>query len=56
MDINDFRGILTGIVFLAFIGICVFAWSSRRKADYDKLAQMPLEDDQTLTTKKQESI
>jgi hypothetical protein len=26
MDINDFRGILTGIIFFAFVGIWVWAW------------------------------
>ena len=56
MDINDFRGILTAIIFVAFIGIWVFAWSSRRKADYDKMAKMPLEEDNKSTIKEQESI
>ena len=35
MDINDVRGILTAIIFFAFIGIWVWAWSSRRKKDFD---------------------
>ena len=56
MDINDIRGILTAIVFVAFIGIWVFAWSSRRKKDYDAQAALPLEEDKTLTNHEQESI
>ena len=56
MDINDFRGILTAIVFIAFIGIWAFAWSSRRKADYDAQAALPLEEDKKLTNNEQESI
>ena len=56
MDINDFRGILTAIVFIAFIGIWAFAWSSRRKADYDAQAALPLEEDQTLTIDKRENV
>ena len=56
MDINDFRGILTAIVFIAFIGIWVFAWSNRRKADYDAQAALPLEEDKILTNNEQENI
>ncbi len=56
MDINDFRGILTAIIFIAFIGIWAFAWSSRRKADYDAQAALPLEEDKILTNNEQESI
>lgn len=56
MDINDFRGILTAITLFAFVGIWVFAWSGRRKADYDEAASMPLEEDKHLDTNKQESI
>ncbi len=56
MDINDFRGVLTAIIFIAFIGIWVFAWSSRRKADYDAQAALPLEEDKISTNNEQESI
>jgi cytochrome c oxidase cbb3-type subunit 4 len=48
MDINDFRGIITAVVFVAFIGIWVWAWSSRRKKDFDRSAALPLEEDKTL--------
>ena len=56
MDINDFRGILTAIVFIAFVGIWAFAWSRHRKADYDAQAALPLEEDKKLTNNEQESI
>jgi cytochrome c oxidase cbb3-type subunit 4 len=56
MDINDLRGILTAIIFIAFIGICVFAWSSRRKKDYDAQAALPLEEDKYISNNKQEGI
>jgi len=55
MDINDFRGLLTAILFLAFIGLCVWAWSSRRKSDFDAIAALPLEEDQLMTDNEQES-
>jgi cytochrome c oxidase cbb3-type subunit 4 len=50
MDINDLRGILTAIIFFAFIGIWVWAWSSRRKKDFEASAELPLEEDQYITT------
>lgn len=45
MDINDMRGITTLLVMIAFIGICVWAYSSRRKADFDEAAQLPFSDE-----------
>lgn len=45
MDINDLRSILTVLMFLAFIGIVWWAFSSRRKDTYDAAARIPLEDD-----------
>ena len=49
MDINDFRGIITALTLLAFAGLCYFAWSRHRKADYDASAQLPLEEDRHIT-------
>ena len=49
MDINDFRGIVTAVTMLAFVGLTVFAWHRNRKADYDASAQLPLEEDHYLT-------
>ena len=56
MDINDFRGILTAIIFFAFIGIWVWAWSGKRTKDFEASANLPLEEDQTLTINKRENI
>ncbi len=41
MDIGTFRGVITAFVMLAFIGMLFWAYSKRRKADFDELAQMP---------------
>jgi len=49
MDINDLRGIITAVTMLAFVGLCVFAWSRHRKASYDASAQIPLEEDHYIT-------
>jgi cytochrome c oxidase cbb3-type subunit IV len=37
-------GILTGVLLLTFIGLWVWAWSRRRKTDFDEAAHLPLED------------
>lgn len=38
MDINDLRTIFTLLVFLAFIGIVAWAYSSKRKRSFDQAA------------------
>ncbi len=55
MDIDDFRGIITAITMLAFLGLWVWAWSSRRKADFEASAALPLEEDKTITDKTREN-
>lgn len=44
MDINDFRGLVTAITFIAFIGIVVWAYSRHRRKDFEESARLPLED------------
>jgi len=56
MDINDFRGILTAVIFFAFVGIWVWAWSGRRKTDFDASAALPLEDDHYIIENEREKI
>ena len=41
MDIGTVRGLVTLFVMLAFIGLVFWAYSKRRKADFDEMAQMP---------------
>lgn len=38
MDINDIRSITTVMAFAAFIGVWVWAWSSKRKASFNDAA------------------
>ena len=45
MDINDLRSIVTTVSLLVFIGIVVWAWSKRNKADFDEAAQLPFKDE-----------
>ena len=50
MDVNDLRSIITVVSFVLFVGIVFWAWSGRRKADFDAAARLPLDDDQPLPT------
>ncbi|MCY1306073.1 hypothetical protein D9M68_562560 [compost metagenome] len=45
MDIGSIRGIGTIIVFIAFIGLALWAFSSRRKKDFDEATLLPFADD-----------
>jgi cytochrome c oxidase cbb3-type subunit 4 len=45
MDINFLRSIATVLAALAFIGVCVWAYGSKRKAGFDEAAQLPFADD-----------
>ncbi len=44
MDIDTFRGIVTGVLLVLFLWLVVWAWSSRRKEKFDAAARLPLED------------
>jgi len=55
MDINDLRGLLTAVILFAFTGLCLWAWSSRRKADFEASAALPLEEDHHMTNDEQEN-
>ncbi len=46
MDINTLRGLITVLVMVLFIGIVLWAYSSRRKKDFDEAANLPLQDDE----------
>lgn len=45
MDINDLRSIATLLLFLAFIGIVAWAYSSKRKQAFDEAAALAVGDD-----------
>ena len=45
MDINTMRGIFTALALIAFIGVWIWAWSSRRKKGFDEAANLPFADD-----------
>ena len=45
MDVNLVRSLWTAVLFVAFIGIIWWAWSSRRQQDFEAAARLPLDDD-----------
>ncbi|MBA1278338.1 MULTISPECIES: cbb3-type cytochrome oxidase subunit 3 [Pseudomonadaceae] len=45
MDIGTLRGLGTILVFVAFIGIVLWAYSSKRKKSFDEAANLPFADE-----------
>jgi cytochrome c oxidase cbb3-type subunit 4 len=39
------RGLSTVFAMLAFVGVAAWAWSRRRREDFDRAARSPLEED-----------
>jgi len=46
MDINTLRGLITVVLLFAFIGVILWAYSSKRKKSFDEAAQLPFADDE----------
>jgi cytochrome c oxidase cbb3-type subunit 4 len=46
MDINDLRGLSTAFLMVAFIGLCFWAWSKKRKKSFDEAANLPFADEE----------
>jgi cytochrome c oxidase cbb3-type subunit 4 len=46
MDINTLRSIVTVATFIIFLGIMVWAWSSRNAASFEEAAQLPFKQDE----------
>jgi len=49
-SINTMRTVVTVVSFLVFIGIVFWAWSARRKSQFDEAARLPLDDDRPQPT------
>ena len=45
MAINTLRGLATVFAMAAFIGVCLWVYSSKRKTAFDEAANLPFEDD-----------
>jgi len=44
MDINDVRSLITVVSFIAFLGIVVWAYASKRKTGFDEAARSVLDE------------
>jgi len=47
LNMGIVRGLLTLVLFLAFMTLWAWAWSKNRKADFERIALLPLEDHDT---------
>ena len=45
MDINLIRGLITAILLVCFIGLWIWAWSSKRRNDFEEAAHLPFRDE-----------
>ena len=45
MDLNTIRGALLIGLIIGFVGIFIWAWSKKRKPEFDRAARLPLEED-----------
>ena len=52
MDIQTVRGLGTILVFVAFIGVVLWAYNGKRKSSFDEAANLPFADDKPADTKR----
>ena len=56
MDINDLRGLSTAFLMIAFIGMCCWAYSKKRKRAFDEAANLPFADEELNQRTVQEEV
>ncbi len=49
MDAGTWRGVFTLIMLLLFVGIVAWAWSGKRREDFDEASRLPLDPDEAPT-------
>ena len=49
MDSSLIQSVWTVVVLVLFVGIVIWAWSSKRKQDFDEAANIPFHEDETPT-------
>ncbi|HSW05922.1 cbb3-type cytochrome oxidase subunit 3 [Aquabacterium sp.] len=50
MDLNDLRSLVTLLSLLLFLGLLLWTWWPRRRAEHDAAAQLPFLDEDNATT------
>lgn len=48
MSVSLIQTVWTVVAFVIFVGVVIWAWSSRRKESFDKAARMALDDDKPI--------
>ena len=56
MDINDLRGLSTLFLMITFIGLCIWAYSGKRKKTFDEAANLPFADEELNRRTMQEEV
>lgn len=56
MDINDLRGFSTVLLMIGFIGMCFWAYNSKRKTAFDEAANLPFADEELSQRTMQEEV
>jgi cytochrome c oxidase cbb3-type subunit 4 len=51
MDAGILRGIFTIVMMLLFFAICIWAYSGKRRSEFESAANLPLETDDALNEK-----
>lgn len=55
MDINTLRGFSSVLMLLAFAGICWWAFSPKRRKQFEEAANLPFEDEPKVAEMKEAS-
>ena len=55
MDIGTLRGLGTVLVFVAFVGVVLWAYSSKRKTGFDEAANLPFADEPDTNKRDEEA-
>lgn len=54
MDLNSIRATITVVALLTFLAIVAWAWSSRRRADFEAAARLPLDEEDEATPREKQ--
>jgi len=53
-DVNILSSVVTIVWFVAFIALCFWAWSGRRRKDFEVAARLPFDDPTDCATGQRE--
>ena len=56
MDASILQTVWTVIAFVFFVGVVLWAWSGKRKSNFDKAARMALDDDKPVKKEERRDV